>query len=106
MRERRPRAWWVRTVVRWQKSGLSTRQFAAREDLSAVTLRGWLARLRHEESEPTKKRPIVPLAVEVAPSSIGRGAAIEISVGAISIRIGAAVDAEFVAELVRRLEGR
>ena len=43
---RRTRAQWEAAIQQWRASGLTAQEFAAREGLTASTLRWWSSRLR------------------------------------------------------------
>jgi transposase len=61
------RADWARRVARWEKSGLTRSEFAAREGVKATTLGWWRSALRRAAAEPITA--LVPQAmsfVEVA----------------------------------------
>lgn len=56
---------WARRVARWQKSGLTATEFAAREGLKASTLTWWRAALRRAQARPSTEVDSAPTFVEI-----------------------------------------
>lgn len=113
--KRRSRTWWQQTVARWQRSGLTAAEFAAREGLSARTLSWWTSTLRRGtramrgpggRTPVTSGAAVAPIEIDV-PRLGGQSHAehrlIEILVGGVVVRVDPGLDVAYVVELVRRL---
>lgn len=66
---RRGRAFWVKLVGRWQRSGKSQREFAEGQGVSVCTLQYWVYKLRDESTE--SKPPPKGAFVEVQGAELG-----------------------------------
>ena len=80
----------------FDKSGLTTVEWAAKRGIALGRLRYWLRKKR----EASQKFALVP--VQVAGSFAG-GGGLELSVGAVELKVGAGSDMAMLAELIRRL---
>lgn len=106
--ERRTRIWWRATVARWRRSGLSAREFAEREGVSARTLAWWSSTLRHATRAARGSTQWVPLApIEIDVSRIAHAASrishVEIAVSGVVVRVEVGADVEYVRALVAAL---
>ena len=88
---------WDEHVRRWRNSGLSAREYAHREGLSAATLYGWSSRLGQVAE------PIAGHFIEVAPpQAASRG--LELRIGAaVSITVERGFDPQLLREVVSSL---
>jgi hypothetical protein len=102
-RERQSRAWWSNTVTRWRGSGLTAAEFAAREDLSVMSLRWWSSALGRDSRATHGSSGIEPIEISVA--TAGRSSGVEIAVGGAVVRCEVGVDVDYVAALARALRG-
>jgi hypothetical protein len=97
----RRRAKWTKLVSEWRASGLSAREFAAREGLNRGTLYRWSAVL---------SRAAAPTAafVEVAPAlaTIEEGRIEVVVRDQVRIRVSGAFDAGLLRRVVEALEAR
>jgi transposase-like protein len=123
-RARVGRAEWEKRVQRWQDSGLTSKEFAAKLGISAATLAYWKWRLKRERGEgagdgrqtkaskqrPRRKRVTAALArdesslvvVQAAPAD----ARIEIElVDGKRLRVPSAFDTDALRRIVATLEG-
>lgn len=101
----RSRSWWQRTVSRWKSSGLTAREFAAREDLSPGTLMWWSSRLRRgtRAERGSVESAIAP--IEIAVPRGTRTSHVEIAIEGTVLRVEVGADVEYVAALVKQLRG-
>lgn len=102
----RSRSWWQRTVSRWKSSGLTAREFAAREDLSAGTLMWWSSRLRRgtrAERGLDESVAIAPIEIDVPRGA--RSSHVEVAIEGAVLRVEVGADVEYVAALVKQLRG-
>jgi hypothetical protein len=90
------RSVWSKRVVAFERSGLSRRAWCAARGLSVGSLDAWRYRLRREASGG-----LVPVVVTGAPQE--PASTIEVSCGAVVVRLPASVDAAWLAALVRGL---
>lgn len=105
-RIRRSREWWMQAVERWQQSGLSAREFAAREALPASSLWRWSSALgRGTRAKRGSKQPVA-LEVQLAPTPPRDEQTVEVEALGAVIRLPANTDAAYLATLVRNLAGR
>ncbi len=109
--ERRTRNWWAATVARWKRSGLSAREFAAREGVSERTLTWWSSMLRRGTRAlrgSAKTTAIAPIEIEVprAASASADTLLVEIAVGEVVVRVAVGADVEYVRSLVTALGAR
>jgi transposase len=106
--ERRTRIWWQAAVARWKRSGLSAREFAEREDVSARTLAWWSSTLRRATRVSRGQSQLVPLApieIEVPriANTISRISHVEIAVSGVIVRVEVGTDVHYVGALVAAL---
>lgn len=102
----RSQSWWQRTVSRWKSSGLTAREFAAREGLSAGTLLWWSSRLRRgtrAERGSVTSGAIAP--IEIALARGARTSHVEVAIEGAVLRVEVGADVEYVATLVKHLRG-
>lgn len=99
--EQRSRSWWKQTVARWKRSGLTAREFGAAEGVSPRTLSWWSSALRRGTRAQRGSSSITPIEIAL-PTSSAR-AEVEIAVAGAVVRFASGTDAEYVAELVRRI---
>jgi len=102
-RERRPRAWWSRTVGRWKTSGQTSEEFARREGLSGATLRWWSYALKRDTRAEHGASAIEPIEIAVSPTM--HGGLLEVVAGGAVVRFESGADVAYVASLVRALLG-
>lgn len=105
---RRTRSWWASTVARWRRSGLSAREFGAREGVSDRTLAWWSSTLRHGTRATRGSMvlaTVAPIEIEVPRVTIvpARNSAVEIAVADIVVRVEVGTDVEYVGALVAAL---
>lgn len=113
-RSARCRSWWRSTVARWKKSGLTAREFAAREDLSQSTLRWWSSVLnrgtRAQRGSSATQEPtgtaIVPIEIEVPRSSPVSRTRVQIAVGDVVVSAEVGTDPEYLGALCTALGAR
>jgi hypothetical protein len=67
---RRGRAFWVKLVGQWRRSGQSQREFSEARGVSVCTLQYWVYKLR-DESAGSDLRATKPAFVEVRQASLG-----------------------------------
>jgi len=97
----RRRAKWAKLVSEWRASGLSAREFAAREGLNRGTLYRWSAVLSRAAAPPGA---FVEIPVPAAAADKGR---IEVVVREhVRIRVSGAFDAGLLRRVVEALEAR
>lgn len=117
---REPREVWKKRVDRWRESGLSAREFAAETGVNVHTLSHWAWRLGRPNGEPrsakrgTRKEVPTPVRfVEVvtddrasggAAGETGAAPAIELVVGAWTLRVPPGFDLESLRRLLALLE--
>ena len=92
---------WAERVERWQRSGQTAQQFAAREGVSPTTLIWWRGALRRAGQAS-------PSFIEVvAPPSANEGGCIELVLReGLRIRVSGAFDAAVLRRVVAALEVR
>ena len=88
-------------VERWRGSGQSAAAFAAQHRISATRLSYWSKQLELRGSEGSPQ--FVAVAVPADPSGAH---AVEIAVGALTLRVQAGADPSFIAQLVTALQRR
>ena len=101
--ERRSRSWWRETVARWRRSGLSAREFADAEGLSARTLSWWSSTLRRGTRAERGLLETAMTPIEIALPARTTTHHVEIAVGDAVVRAEVGADLDYVCELVRRL---
>ena len=97
---RATRSVWAKRVKRWRASGLTAREFAARECCNRRTLAWWSSRLGREER---------PAFVEVTGlvDATQREAMLEVVVrDGVRVRVARGFDAELLRSVVAALEAR
>ena len=104
---------WAKRVRRWQRSGLTAREFAAQTGIKASTLTYWKWRLGKEgHLEPVDLRRSSDTAslefVELETVTVGTAATtgIEVHVGRYVVRLGPGVDAATLGQVLDVLEQR
>lgn len=118
---RTTREQWERRVARWKRSGLTTREFAAREGLQASTLAYWRWRLKAEGGSAPQTAPAGAAGVQRAKTIAGaqadfvgfevmaapaRGRDVEIVVdGALRVRVAPGFDEATLRSVVSVLRG-
>jgi len=120
-REKRRRRRWSeeekRTLVqRWKASGLSARDFAIQEGLSASNLSNWssprrssAAREGTRSNKPVRTVTFAPVEVAKTPSQAddaGSRVQLELVVGSARVLVFEGADARMVSELVLAVAGR
>jgi transposase len=104
-RERRTRSWWQGAVARWERSGLSARDFAEREGVSSRTLYWWSSALRRgtrAERGSNETAAIAPIEIAL-PATVVRTHHVEIAIEGAVVRVEVGADVRYVCDLVRRL---
>ena len=97
---RSTRAAWSERVKRWKASGLTARQFAARERLNGTTLRWWASALR-------RSSPKTPGFIEVAlPAAPARSPIAIVIRESVRVEVSGAFDVELLRSVVAALESR
>src|SRR5262245_64024142 len=102
MRRRQSRAWWTAVVRKFQGSGLSHGEFAARHRLNLGTLRHWIYQCRKDSSivESAKEAPtLLPVRVVRSPALIARGQGASESLIEVELRDGVRLRFPTVADL-------
>jgi hypothetical protein len=101
MRESREQ--WRERVAQWRTSGLTAREFAARNKINAHTLRHWAWQLGRETGDVTSLAR-VPALIEVhaRPAADDR---FEIELGDRRVRVPPSFDADALRRLLAALEG-
>lgn len=80
---------------------MSAAEFASREGLSVMTLRGWASKLGRDTRALHGSAAIEPIEVSVARASRGGGFEIAVAGAVVHCEVGADVD--YVASLIRAL---
>lgn len=105
-RKRRTKAWWQTTVARWRRSGKTADEFAAREGVTANTLRWWSSRLGHDTRAEHGLPAGKPIEIAVPAGAVRtRGGVVEVEVGDAVVRCDVGTDVAYVAAVVRTLRG-
>ena len=103
---RESRAAWERRVRRWELSGQTASEFAAREGVNPRTLAFWKWKLGSLKlPSPTKARPRSLDFVEVLPEAV-QDSPIEIVVERYRLRLDRRVDAAALARVLEVVRGR
>jgi len=110
---RRSRSWWRSTVARWRKSGLTAREFAAREGVSDRTLLFWSSTLRRgtraergSSSTRATSTAIAPIEIELPrPMAVSRSR-VEIAIGEAVVSAEVGTDPEYLGALCAALAVR
>ena len=93
-------------MSRWRRSGLTAREFAAREDLSPSTLTWWSSmstRDTRASHGPLLSESIEPIEIALdRPATVGL---VEVAVSGAVVRCEVGTRVEYVASLVRALRG-
>lgn len=104
--ERRSKSWWRETVARWKRSGLSAKEFAAREGVSARTLSWWSSAMRRGTRAERGMPETAMTPIEIALPTRAATQHAEIAVAGAVVRVEIGADLDYVCELVRRLAAR
>jgi hypothetical protein len=102
-KRRRTRAWWIETVQRWRRSGLTAGQFAQRESVEERTLRWWSSQLSRDTRAKHGLAGGEPLEIAISEATSAGGGGVEIIAGEVVVRCAPGADATYVAALVRAL---
>lgn len=87
---------------RWRASGLTAKDFAAREELNASTLSWWASRLGDRRRKPT----FVDVTAVVATSATTMPTLDIVIRDSVRVRVGRGFDAELLRAVVGALEAR
>ena len=90
-RMRRARGIWIELIRQFEKSGLTTEQYAAKRGIPVKTLRWWMWRLRREQHE--EAAPLLPVRVVPSTAPEGRG---DEDVAAVEVELTDGVRLRFV----------
>jgi hypothetical protein len=101
MRESREQ--WQERVAQWRSSGLTAREFAARNRLKVHTLRHWAWKLGRETGDVTSLAR-VPAMIEVH-ARAATDDRFEIELGGRRVRVPPSFDADALRRLLAALEG-
>lgn len=103
-------------MVRWKKSGLTAREFAAREGVSDRTLLWWSSTLRRgtraergwssTEVAKVASKAIVPIEIELPRTTAVSPARVEIAVGEAVVSAEVGTDPEYLGALCAALAVR
>jgi hypothetical protein len=108
--KRQNAAKWRQRVDRWRQSGLTTKEFAAREGIAPSSLSWWAWKLGKEDKAASKLAPpaFVPVHVVGAASAPGEAEsaeALEVTLpGGARIRVPPAFDTQALARVLTVLE--
>ena len=102
-KQRRTRAWWIKAVQRWRRSGLTAGQFAERESVGERTLRWWSSQLSRDTRAKHGLTGGEPLEIAITEAVSSASGGVEIVAGEVVVRCGPGADATYVAALVRAL---
>lgn len=100
-------AFWRGVVERFARSGLTVREFCARERLSEPSFYWWKRELKGRPPMPAFVPVAVALPAEPTVGSEPRGPALEVTLrGGYVLRLPGPLDRKVLADLVAALEGR
>ena len=102
---RESRAAWERRVRRWERSGQTASEFAAREGVNPRTLAFWKWKLGSPKLPSRTKSPRSLDFVEVLPEAV-HDAPVEIVVERYRLRLDRRVDAAALARVLEVVRGR
>ena len=103
---RESRAAWARRIRRWERSGRTAAEFAAREGVNPRTLAFWKWKLGSSTLlSSSRRRPAVDF-VEVVPEAVTRQGAVEIVVERYRVRLDRTGDEATLARVLDALRGR
>jgi transposase len=100
---RATRTEWAGRVRRWRASGLTAREFAAREQLNPNTLNWWSSQLRRTNPAPGG---FVELTVTPMPVAVEAGCIEVVVRDEVRIRVSGAFDPAVLRRVLSALEGR
>ena len=111
-RVRRSREFWVDAVTRWRRSGLTAREFADREGLSAKTLAWWSCMLGRatrakrgvdQRGKRGSAERVVPLEIDLDALAPRYAAMLSIEAAGVVVRVPVGTDAAYVTALALSL---
>jgi hypothetical protein len=109
-RSHRSRSWWQSTVERWKQSGLTAREFSAKEGVSDRTLLWWSSTLRRgtrAERGSKSTTPPIPVPIEIElPRGLTDRRRVEIAVGGLVVRAEVGTDPDYLGALCLALGSR
>ena len=99
---------WRERVARWRSSGLTAKEFAARDGVNASTLSCWAWRFRREGDvgvEDVRRRTLaaLPTMIEVRAHPVGDDR-FEVELGGRRVRVPPSFDADALRRLITLLE--
>ena len=105
---RRARPIWVELIKQYERSGLSTEEYAAKRGIPVTTLRWWIWRLRREQAEETT--PVLPVRVIASTAPTARRPSDESAAAEVEVALSdglrlrfAGASSELIVEVVSRL---
>lgn len=102
---RHDRTWWLATVARWERSGLTQVEFARREGINVNSLRWWVRQAREQRSDGFVE--VVPATRPAKTGGFRDGSRSNVAVsveleGGVVLRFADLPPAAWLAELVSR----
>jgi transcriptional regulator with XRE-family HTH domain len=100
---------WRQHWVRWQKSGLTQREYCARQGLSRSSFNNWKQKLASEESVgliPTSAGQLQVVEVGHVAAAAGPSLTLALGNGYYRVEIGRGLDLETLASVLDVLEAR